>query len=153
MSSPLVWRTRACWCIKQLIWMDSETSERADRLEVESVFAELFRGTDEVPLEAEEGWFSLHVRTERSAPLLGKSEGKQVRGAASHTFFGSSTLRIPVQSSFTIWMVKVTLFDRMRGAEGFDPPSLSLFLPNSQEPLHVRPPFIPLTITHLITSE
>ena len=105
----------------------SDFSERQDEVEAvtqsQKLYAELFKAT--IPSHLSE-WMTLFIKPERSSftPRSGCNDSPKAR----HIFSIRDMVQVQVKSSYTVWRIKILLFERMSGSEGFEPPSISLYM-------------------------
>lgn len=105
----------------------SEYSERQEELEEvtqsQKLLAQIFSA--ELPQHHTE-WFTIYIKPEIKAT----SPISNVRPSRTifQVFSEGTTTQIQVKSKYSIWMVKILLFEQMGGAEGFDPHAVSLHL-------------------------
>lgn len=104
----------------------SEYSERQEELEEvtqsQKLLAQIFSA--EIPQQLLE-YFTIYIKPEikSTSPISGICPSRTIFQVFSE---GTQSL-IQVKSKYTIWQVKILLFEQMGGAEGFDPPAVSLY--------------------------
>ena len=121
---------------------DDKGSPRITRHTSRSQLGEYFGSEDEINNEDLSGKVVLHIKTESKEliprPRIRRSSSVTETHFATQVFSKGSTIRLEVHQSYTIWMIKVIIFDQFGGAEGFDPTSMSLYILPDKVELRVR---------------
>ena len=117
---------------------DEKGSPRITRHTSRSQLGDYFGSEDEINNEDLSGKVVLHIKTDSKEliprPRIRRASSVTETHFATQVFSKGSTIRLELHQSYSIWMIKVIIFDQFGGSDGFDPTSMALFtLPDKNE--------------------
>ena len=68
-----------------------------------------------------------------NGPTIVSSHSKKPSKISTYHIFSERTIQLLVKKSYTVWMVKVLLFEKLSAADAFDPTTISLYNSNQIE--------------------